>query len=97
GPEARRSPVCGVVGLLLKDPGLEPELGALLTPMIVALSDRGPDSSGIALYSRSAASDHRRISLGSDEVVGWPAVCDEVAGRLAVAARPLPSRALLEV
>ena len=36
--------MCGVVGLLLKDPGLEPELGALLTPMIVALSDRGPDS-----------------------------------------------------
>ena len=48
--------MCGVVGLLLKDPGLEPELGAMLAPMIEALSDRGPDSSGIALYSRSAAS-----------------------------------------
>ena len=89
--------MCGVVGLLLKDPGLEPELGAMLAPMIEALSDRGPDSSGIALYSRSDDDDLRRISLGSDEVVGWPAVCDEVAGRFAVATRPLPSGALLEV
>jgi len=89
--------MCGVVGLLIKDPVLEPGLGAMLTPMIEALSDRGPDSSGIALYSRSADDDLRRVSLGSDEVLAWPAVCNEIAGRFGVEARPLPSGALLEV
>ena len=43
--------MCGVVGLLIKDPALEPRLGSLLVPMIEALGDRGPDSSGIAVYS----------------------------------------------
>ncbi len=44
--------MCGVVGLLAKDPALEPGLGAMLVPMVAALADRGPDSAGIAIYSR---------------------------------------------
>ena len=47
--------MCGVIGLLLRDPGLEPELGSLLVPMLEALDERGPDSSGIALYADHAA------------------------------------------
>ncbi|MEM6479684.1 MAG: glutamine amidotransferase, partial [Pseudomonadota bacterium] len=31
--------MCGIVGLFLKDKGLEPELGALLTDMLVTMSD----------------------------------------------------------
>ena len=89
--------MCGVVGLLLKDPVLEPELGAMLTPMIEALSDRGPDSSGIAVYSRTRDVDRWRISLGSDGTTDWPTVCDELGGRLGVAVRPLPSGALVEM
>jgi len=89
--------VCGVVGLLLKDPSLEPELGALLAPMIEALSDRGPDSSGIALYSGTGDDGCRRVSLASDEEVPWPAVCAGMVERFALVARPLPSGALLEV
>lgn len=43
--------MCGIVGLFLKDPGLEPKLGAMLTEMLITMSDRGPDSAGIAIYS----------------------------------------------
>ncbi len=43
--------MCGIVGLFLRDPRLEPELGALLATMLTALSDRGPDSAGFAVYS----------------------------------------------
>jgi glutamate synthase domain-containing protein 1 len=43
--------MCGVIGLLLKDPALEPELGSMLVPMLGALGERGPDSSGIAVYA----------------------------------------------
>jgi glutamate synthase domain-containing protein 1 len=42
--------MCGIVGLFLKDPKLEPELGALLTDMLITMTDRGPDSAGIAIY-----------------------------------------------
>lgn len=42
--------MCGIVGLFLKDRGLEPQLGALLSGMLVTMTDRGPDSAGIAIY-----------------------------------------------
>ena len=42
--------MCGIVGLFLKDPALQPELGAMLTDMLITMSDRGPDSAGIAIY-----------------------------------------------
>ncbi len=42
--------MCGIVGLFLKDPALEPQLGALLADMLVTMTDRGPDSAGFAIY-----------------------------------------------
>lgn len=42
--------MCGIVGLFLKDKTLEPQLGALLTDMLITMTDRGPDSAGIAIY-----------------------------------------------
>ena len=43
--------MCGIVGLFLKDKSMEPELGTLLTDMLITMTDRGPDSAGIAIYS----------------------------------------------
>ena len=43
--------MCGIVGLFLKDQSLEPKLGAMLTDMLITMTDRGPDSAGIAIYS----------------------------------------------
>jgi amidophosphoribosyltransferase len=42
--------MCGIVGLFLKDKALEPRLGAMLTDMLITMTDRGPDSAGIAIY-----------------------------------------------
>lgn len=42
--------MCGIVGLHLLDAELEPQLGQLLTAMLTQMSDRGPDSAGIAVY-----------------------------------------------
>jgi amidophosphoribosyltransferase len=47
--------VCGIVGLFLKDKALEPQLGAMLTDMLVTMTDRGPDSAGIAVYGNGDA------------------------------------------
>ncbi len=43
--------MCGIVGLFLKDKKLEPKLGDMLSDMLITMSDRGPDSAGIAIYS----------------------------------------------
>ena len=43
--------MCGIVGLFLKEKRLYPKLGDLLSDMLITLSDRGPDSTGIAVYS----------------------------------------------
>lgn len=49
--------MCGIVGLYLKTPALEPELGRLFTPMLIEMSDRGPDSAGIAVYQEPVEDD----------------------------------------
>src|SRR5260370_18594533 len=42
--------MCGIVGLHLRDPKLYPQLGPLLEAMIIQMSERGPDSAGVAVY-----------------------------------------------
>ena len=49
--------MCGIVGLFLKDKSLEPELGIMLSDMLVTMTDRGPDSAGIAIYGNDGKSD----------------------------------------
>lgn len=45
--------MCGIVGLFLKDKSLEPQLGSMLEEMLITMTDRGPDSAGIAIYGGS--------------------------------------------
>ena len=42
--------MCGIVGLFIKNPALEAELGALVAPMLSEMTERGPDSAGMAVY-----------------------------------------------
>lgn len=79
--------MCGIVGLHLKDAALEPRLGELLVPMIEALTGRGPDSAGIALYDRSVADGALRWSLRSpDDDFDWSALATEIGSDLGVQA-----------
>lgn len=43
--------MCGIVGLFIKDKSLETDLGRMLSKMLVTMTDRGPDSAGIAVYN----------------------------------------------
>ncbi|WP_283643391.1 class II glutamine amidotransferase [Marinovum algicola] len=58
--------MCGIVGLFLKDRSLEPRLGALLTDMLVTMTDRGPDSAGIAIYG-GEADGSAKLTMQSDD------------------------------
>ena len=42
--------MCGIVGIYLKNPELRPRLGAIFSPMLMEMSERGPDSAGVAVY-----------------------------------------------
>lgn len=71
--------MCGIVGLFLKDRSLEPRLGAMLTDMLVTMTDRGPDSAGIAIYG---ADDGRgKITLQSPDPDQDFAALDAELGR----------------
>ncbi|MFT3732461.1 MAG: glutamine amidotransferase family protein [Hyphomicrobium sp.] len=45
--------MCGIVGLFLKNPEMEPQLGKLLSGMLSTMCERGPDSAGFAVYGTS--------------------------------------------
>ncbi|TRA99734.1 MULTISPECIES: glutamine amidotransferase family protein [Rhizobium/Agrobacterium group] len=60
--------MCGIVGLFLKDKSLEPQLGQLLSDMLVTMTDRGPDSAGIAIYG-SAANGRAKVTIQSADPI----------------------------
>lgn len=56
--------MCGIVGLFLKQDAMRPKLGEMLCDMLVTMTDRGPDSAGIAIYGDAA--DGVKITVQSD-------------------------------
>ena len=54
--------MCGIVGLLLKQPALRSQLGELMTPMLIGMTSRGPDSAGVAIF-REPEKQARKFSL----------------------------------
>lgn len=56
--------MCGIVGLFLKTDRLRPQLGNCLTDMLITMTDRGPDSAGIAIYGDGEAF---KLTVQSDE------------------------------
>lgn len=57
--------MCGIVGLFLKDKSLEPNLGSMLSDMLVTMTDRGPDSAGIAIYGKDN-DKNSKLTIQSD-------------------------------
>jgi methylamine---glutamate N-methyltransferase subunit A len=55
--------MCGIVGLLVKKPSLREQLGELMLPMLIGMTERGPDSAGMAVFGEPVPSDHRKLSL----------------------------------
>ncbi|MBO9465923.1 glutamine amidotransferase family protein [Tropicibacter sp. R15_0] len=57
--------MCGIVGLFLKKDALQPQLGGMLTDMLITMTDRGPDSAGIAIYGNETEGQVK-INVQSD-------------------------------
>lgn len=78
--------MCGIVGLFLKDRALEERLGEMLADMLVTMSDRGPDSAGIAVYGKTTPG-RVKVTIQSDApATAFPALdalLRDVAGETA--------------
>jgi methylamine---glutamate N-methyltransferase subunit A len=82
--------MCGIVGLLMKNPAWDDRLGELLVPMLVGMTDRGPDSAGMAVFSNPSAGQMRLSIFHLHGEPDWHAVntalVDAVPGTHRVAA-----------
>jgi len=72
--------MCGIVGLFCKSAELEPQLGEYLGAMLAQMSDRGPDSAGVAVYRDPAPSGWSKLTLYShDPLMSWEGLGGELA------------------
>src|SRR4051794_31374186 len=76
------TPMCGIVGLFSKSEAVEERLGEHLGRMLMQMSDRGPDSAGVAIYRDPAPAGSSKLSLFSaDPQEDWRALRDVLAMR----------------
>lgn len=76
--------MCGIVGLLVKNPSLRARLGELMMPMLVGMTERGPDSAGLAVFTDPAPAGRRKFSLyagtGDFDWRGFAAAAEKALG-----------------
>ncbi len=71
--------MCGIVGLFIKNPELEADLGKHLAAMLAEMTDRGPDSAGAAIYHDPVAPGAAKVTvLAEDAAYDWDALADEL-------------------
>ncbi|AOJ15429.1 class II glutamine amidotransferase [Burkholderia vietnamiensis] len=84
--------MCGIVGLLVKTPALRDRLGELMVPMLIGMTERGPDSAGLAVFGDAVEPDQRKLSLYSGftdegEHFPWDVLLDRLKASVDAAAR----------
>ncbi len=78
--------MCGIVGLYLKNPELESQLGKLFEPMLEAMTARGPDSAGFAIYGDEVPDGWVKLTLqATTEGFDFKALIAAVDARLGTA------------
>jgi methylamine---glutamate N-methyltransferase subunit A len=71
--------MCGIVGLFSKSLAVSERLGEHLGDMLLEMSDRGPDSAGVALYRTPAPAGSTKVSLhAADPGYQWDALQAEL-------------------
>ena len=64
--------MCGIVGLFAKSPVMEAELGVHLNNMLVEMTERGPDSAGIAIYRKPVPAGSVKLTvLAPNDAYDW--------------------------
>jgi glutamate synthase domain-containing protein 1 len=90
--------MCGIVGLFFKSRAASPVLGALLAGMLREMGERGPDSTGFAVYGDDAPPGGFKASLHAPVAeYDWAALVAELGAAFAVLGnlRPYGSQAVV--
>ena len=67
--------MCGIVGLLVKKPALREQLGALMMPMLLGMTERGPESAGMAVFTEAVGPGRRKYSVyAGNAPVPWSTI-----------------------
>ena len=66
--------MCGIVGLMIRNPALRGRLGEWAQPMLVGMTERGPDSAGIAVFTEPGGAGPRQLSLSAPAGFDWSAL-----------------------
>lgn len=74
--------MCGIVGLLLKNPALRPRLGELMVPMLIGMTERGPDSAGLAVFTEPDGLDYKLSLYAGTHRVDWDSLLAQVRAAL---------------
>ncbi len=90
--------MCGIVGLYLKSPELQASLGEMFSPMLMEMTNRGPDSAGFAVYRDAVGEDQVKLTLAhDDEDFDWNDLAESLESGLAstVTLKQLGNHAIL--
>lgn len=71
--------MCGIVGLFLKDDSLSPRLGGMLSDMLVTMTDRGPDSAGIAVYGAETSGGFKVTVQAEDPETAFAGLAEHLS------------------
>lgn len=74
--------MCGIVGLYLKNDKYESELGKLFAPMLIAMTERGPDSAGFAVYGDAVDEGIKLTLRHEDDNYDWAALAQDIETNL---------------
>ena len=78
--------MCGIVGLFAKQTAVEDRLGDYISSMLIEMSDRGPDSAGVAVYRDPVPSGSAKVVLQHpDHGYDWQGLAEGITARLAPA------------
>ncbi|WP_417550299.1 class II glutamine amidotransferase [Methylophaga sp.] len=70
--------MCGIVGLYLKNDKYQSRLGELFSPMMIAMTDRGPDSAGFAIYGDAVDTGIKFTLRHEDENYDWEKLAKDI-------------------
>lgn len=74
--------MCGIIGLLVKKPEWRDRLGELMVPMLIGMTERGPDSAGMAVFGTPTGEQRRKLNLYcQDPAFDWKALEGDASGR----------------
>ncbi len=72
--------MCGIVGLFSKSEEIKSQLGSYLSQMLIEMTERGPDSAGIAVYRNPTDQNHTKLTVLCPNVeYDWRKVADDLA------------------